>query len=226
MMEEMERITEINNEPIATWTRFLDANGVKMTIPCDKLLESLSKMQGSLDNAKKESENPFFKSKYADLSTCLQTAKKVMAENGLSISQHCTFDGNMVQCATVLGHSSGQMMVSTLSIPVTKKDPQGIGMAITYARRYALSSVIGLAQADDDAESSVVHEDKGVNDVAAPLVEYATEKQIKMIKTITDKHNISVESILNRYQVGNLESLSKPQASDCIRILKKQVGEE
>ena len=205
--------------------QFAEMNGIRITIPCDKLLESLAKMQGGLDNAKKGNENPFYKSKYADLGTCLQTAKKVMAENGLSISQHCTFDGISVQCITVLGHSSGQMMVSTLSIPVTKKDPQGVGMAITYARRYALSSVIGLAQADDDAESSVSHEENGEQNTAAPY-EYATDKQVKMIRTIISKYKISADSILNRYQVANLESLGKNQASECIRILKKQVGEE
>lgn len=210
-------------------THFLDVNGIRLTSPCDKLLEALSKMQGNLENAKKESENPFFKSKYADLNTCLQTAKKVMAENGLCVSQHCTFDGNIVQCVTVLGHSSGQMMVSTLNVPVTKKDPQGIGMAITYARRYAFSSVIGLAQADDDAESSVVHEDKQETRQEAPkqeTFETATDKQVKLINTICGKHHVSVESILARYNVAALNNLSKPQASECIRILKKQCGEE
>lgn len=215
-------ITE-GKEPKVYWTNFVDVNGIHMTVPCNQLLESLAKMQGSLDNAKKESENPFYKSKYADLSTCLVTAKKVMAENGLSVSQHCTFDGTNVHCVSVLGHSSGQMMVSTLVIPVTKKDPQGIGMAITYARRYALSSIIGLAQADDDAESSVSHDENGEQ---TPAYEYATDKQVKMIRTIISKYKISTDSILNRYQVANLESLGKNQASECIRILKKQVGEE
>ena len=136
-------------------TNFVEVNGIKMTFPCNNLLDALAKMQAVLDNAKKESDNPFFKSKYADLAQCLQTAKKPMADNGLSISQHCTFDGQFVQCVTVLGHSSGQMMISTLNVPVAKKDAQGIGSSITYARRYALSSIIGLTQKDDDGEGSV-----------------------------------------------------------------------
>jgi hypothetical protein len=136
-------------------TNFVEVNGIKMTFPCNNLLDALSKMQAVLDNAKKESDNPFFKSRYADLAQCLQTAKKPMADNGLSISQHCTFDGQFVQCVTVLGHSSGQMMVSTLAVPVARKDAQGIGSSITYARRYALSSIIGLTQKDDDGEGSV-----------------------------------------------------------------------
>lgn len=150
-MEEMNCM----EKPMAALNLFTEVNGVKITMPCDKLFEALAKMQGALDNAKKESDNPYFKSKYADLATCLQTAKKPMADNGLSISQHCTFDGQFVQCVTILGHSSGQMMISTLMIPVAKKDAQGIGSSITYARRYALSSIIGLTQKDDDGEGSV-----------------------------------------------------------------------
>ena len=91
-MEEMNCM----EKPMEALNLFTEVNGVKITMPCDKLFEALAKMQGALDNAKKESDNPYFKSKYADLATCLQTAKKPMADNGLSISQHCTFDGQFV----------------------------------------------------------------------------------------------------------------------------------
>ena len=147
-------------KPMEALNIFTEVNGVKITMPCDKLFEALAKMQGALDNATKSSDNPYFKSKYADLAQCLQTAKKPMADNGLSISQHCTFDGQFVQCVTILGHSSGQMMISTLMIPVAKKDAQGIGSSITYARRYALSSIIGLTQKDDDGEGAVGRTEK------------------------------------------------------------------
>lgn len=128
----------------------VDLGDVKISAPCDKLMAALSKMQGELKMALKDSDNPYFKSKYADLATCINTAKKPMADNGLSVSQHCGFDGNYVRCVTVLGHSSGQYMASTCVIPVTKKDAQGVGSAITYARRYSFSAVIGLSQDDDD----------------------------------------------------------------------------
>ena len=71
-MEEMNCM----EKPMAALNLFTEVNGVKITMPCDKLFEALAKMQGALDNAKKESDNPYFKSKYADLATCLQTAKK------------------------------------------------------------------------------------------------------------------------------------------------------
>lgn len=207
---------------------FIELNGVRITMPCDKLLEALAKMQGILDNAKKESDNPYFKSKYADLATCISTSKKPMADNGLSLSQHCSFDGTSVHCVSVLGHSSGQMMVSTLVILVTKKDAQGIGAAITYARRYALSAIIGLAQEDDDANSAVGEpqnasgEEAQVTAPSSPF-SYATEKQVETIRNIATRNRIDIDSILKRYSVANLESLSKEQASNCIGILNNQV---
>ena len=201
-------------------TNFVEVNNVKITIPCDKLLQALSKMQGVLENAKKESENPYFKSKYADLATCLQALKKPMAENGLSVSQHCSFDGANVQCITVLGHLSGQMMISTLSMPVQKKDPQGVGAAITYARRYGLSAIVGLAQADDDAESAVYHDDESKEHRYG----YASDKQVGLIKSLVSQGNIVMQNILDRYQVANVESLSMEQASNCIAILERQLS--
>lgn len=208
---------------------FIELNGVRITVPCDKLMEALSKMQGTLDNAKKESQNPYYKSKYADLATCIATSKKPMADNGLSLSQHCSFDGASVHCVSVLGHTSGQMMVSTLNVTVTKKDAQGIGAAITYARRYALSSIIGLAQEDDDGNSAVGEPPNENESGEAKETEpthpfsYATQKQVELIKNITTRNHIEVDSILKRYSVANLESLSKEQASNCIGILNNQV---
>lgn len=134
--------------------QMMDLGDVKISNPCDKLMAALSKMQGELKMATKDNNNPYFKSKYADLATCITTAKKPMADNGLAVSQHCGFDGNCVKCVTVLGHSSGQYMASTCVIPVTKKDAQGVGSAITYARRYSFSAVIGLSQEDDDGNGA------------------------------------------------------------------------
>lgn len=221
-MEEPE-VMKLNN--------FININGVKMTYPCEKLLEALSKMQGELDNAPKTSKNPYFNSRYADLATCLSALKKPMADNGLSVSQHCSYYSTSnnatanIECVTILGHSSGQMMISTLNVPVGKRDPQGIGMAITYARRYGLSSIVGLAQADDDAVSTVQHEQPGESVGTKEVSAYATENQVSMISTMLSKGNIPIEKILSRYHAANLESLTKEQASKCITILKKQVGE-
>ena len=122
-----------------------------------KLATALSIVQGKLTHAKKDSANPFFKSKYADLESVWDACRSLLAENGLAVMQ---FPGEFVDGTmslnTVLTHSSGEYMSYLMSVPVTKPDAQGAGSALTYMRRYALAAVVGVVQADDDANAAVV----------------------------------------------------------------------
>ena len=122
-----------------------------------KLATALSIVQGKLSHAKKDSANPFFKSKYADLESVWDACRSLLAENGLAVMQ---FPGEFVDGTmslnTVLTHSSGEYMSYLMSVPVTKPDAQGAGSALTYMRRYALAAVVGVVQADDDANAAVV----------------------------------------------------------------------
>ena len=122
-----------------------------------KLTTALSIVQGKLSHAKKDSANPFFKSKYADLESVWDACRSLLAENGLCVMQ---FPGEFLEgCMsldTILAHSSGEYIKQTMEVPVTKLDPQGAGSALTYMRRYALAAVVGVVQADDDANAAVV----------------------------------------------------------------------
>jgi len=120
-----------------------------------KLATALSIVQGKLTHAKKDSANPFFKSKYADLESVWDACRSLLAENGLAVMQ---FPGEFVDGTmslnTVLTHSSGEYMSYLMSVPVTKPDAQGAGSALTYMRRYALAAVVGVVQADDDGNAA------------------------------------------------------------------------
>ena len=120
-----------------------------------KLATALSIVQGKLTHAKKDSANPFFKSKYADLESVWDACRSLLAENGLAVMQ---FPGEFVDGTmslnTVLTHSSGEFMSYLMSVPVTKPDAQGAGSALTYMRRYALAAVVGVVQADDDGNAA------------------------------------------------------------------------
>jgi hypothetical protein len=96
----------------------------------------------------KEANNPFFKSKYASLANILDTIQKPLSECGLAISQFP--DGNAL--TTIILHAdSGEWMESSYVMPVAKQnDPQAMGSAMTYARRYALGSILNLNIDDDD----------------------------------------------------------------------------
>lgn len=123
----------------------------------NELATALSKAQGELENASKSSNNPHFRSKYADLAEILNTIRPVFSSHGLAVTQCPSFEGGVASVETVLMHSSGQWISSVISAPCSKQDAQGVGSAITYCRRYALAAVAGIAQEDDDANSAVGH---------------------------------------------------------------------
>lgn len=139
----------------------IDQDGVvlepelEMSEPIAALLEALAKAQAAMENAKKESNNPHFNRRYADLASVLDAVRATLASNGLSIIQAPSYHQGTVTVLTMLGHSSGQWMRNRLRMTLVKQDAQGIGSAITYARRYALMAIAGVAPEDDDGNAAV-----------------------------------------------------------------------
>lgn len=128
----------------------------------NELSAALAKAQGQIEGAKKSSSNPFFKSKYADLAECWNTCREALTANEISVIQmpEEINENGRLNITTMLAHSSGQYISSTLTMTVTKLDPQAIGSAITYGRRYALAAMVGLAQEDDDGEKAMARQEK------------------------------------------------------------------
>ena len=121
-----------------------------------ELFTALSKAQAEIVGAKKESENPFFKSNYADLASCWDACREALTKNGLSVIQLPQRSApQTVTIQTILGHSSGESISSTFTMPMKEDSPQAYGSTLTYARRYALCAMVGIAQVDDDAESGM-----------------------------------------------------------------------
>ncbi len=120
----------------------------------NELAGALAKAQGEITGALKDSANPFFKSKYADLASCWDACRGPLAKNGLSVFQVPEMTDLGLTLVTTLAHSSGQWVRG--SLPVHPKDdtPQAMGSALTYARRYALTAVVGIAQVDDDGNAA------------------------------------------------------------------------
>lgn len=119
-----------------------------------ELASALNKAQAEMSGAKKGANNPFFKSKYADLNAVVDAVRIPFSENGLSYSQFPIMEDNKVGVETILMHESGEWMSSILTLPMTKQDPQAAGSAITYARRYALQAIAGIPAEDDDGNAA------------------------------------------------------------------------
>lgn len=120
-----------------------------------KLAASLAKAQGSMRAALKDSVNPHFRSRYADLAGVWDACREPLASNGLAIVQTPgEISERSITLTTLLCHESGEWMRSAFTIPVSKPDAQGVGSAVTYARRYALAAMVGIVQDDDDGNAA------------------------------------------------------------------------
>lgn len=140
-----------------------------------ELAVALNKAQAEMSGAKKGAINPFFKSKYANLEEVIRCAKEPLHVNGLSVSQFPVTEENKAGVTTILMHNSGEWLESTLLLTCSKQDPQGMGSAITYARRYAYQSILGIPSEDDDGNggSAPIAKPKAIipkKNIAAPVI--------------------------------------------------------
>lgn len=119
-----------------------------------ELAAALAKAQAEMGGAVKDSANPFFKSKYADLASVMDACRGPLSKHGIAVVQSPRAEGATVSLDTLLIHSSGQWVRGTATTTAKDDSPQSLGSAITYLRRYALQSFAGVAPEDDDAEAA------------------------------------------------------------------------
>ncbi len=164
-----------------------------------ELFGALSKAQGKIENAMKDKANPFFKSKYADLSSVWDACREPLSQNGLAVIQTIEGSKDAMFLITCLGHSSGQWMKSKLPLMVMKQDPQAVGSSLTYARRYSLSAMIGIcADEDDDGEKAMgrkaIEEKKSEPKVIDPKLE-KDKMKILLLNVPKEDHELINEYI-------------------------------
>jgi hypothetical protein len=120
-----------------------------------KLAPALVKAQATMGVALKDSTNPHFRSKYADLTSIITASRDALTENGLAVLQRSHPNDKGVHLETVILHASGEWISDGgLFLPASKLDPQGFGSAITYCRRYAYAAMLGIVQDDDDGNAA------------------------------------------------------------------------
>lgn len=154
----------------------------------DQIAAALATAQAKFVPASRDKENPFHKSRYAGLDSVMAVIRQPLAESGLCVTQ--TFDHRLdgLVLRTTLIHTSGQYITSTLRMNPAKSDPQGIGSAITYARRYALAAMLGVVSDDDDDGNAAMnhngHHDAVTNIVIkpGPVAKAASETDIDTIR--------------------------------------------
>lgn len=116
--------------------------------------KALAKVQAEIGAASKSSDNPFFKSKYADLAEVWATWQEIGPKHGFAMLQTTRLTENGACLVTTLLHESGDHMSGEYPLMPSKNDPQGMGSAMTYARRYCLAAMVGIVQEDDDGNAA------------------------------------------------------------------------
>lgn len=120
----------------------------------NEAIAALAKAQTEMGKAIKNAKNPHLKSNYADLGSVMEACFDALHANGFAVMQPCGADERGQYVETILAHSSGHQFASRVHLVIGKNDMQGVGSAITYARRYGLLGMAGLAPEDDDGEAT------------------------------------------------------------------------
>jgi hypothetical protein len=192
----------------------------------DKIIPALLKAQSEMGAVKKSAVNPFFKSRYADLYSVQQAVEEPLAKNGLVIVQGCGLgvNGNFVY--TTLFHESGQWIKSEVPLILAKQDPQGVGSAVTYFRRYGIVSMLNLEQEDDDgnAASKPYVEKSGIDKLTSTqlnqLVDFK-EAGVLQVKAVKPWH-ICAPDWLKKCGKSKLDELTEAQADKLIQECEKK----
>jgi hypothetical protein len=164
----------------------------------NELATALSKCQGEITPAIKDSKNPFFKSSYADLNSVWSVCREPLSKHGLAVIQTMDKDeSGALVLVTTLAHSSGQWIRSRSPIPLLKQDPQSMGSSLTYMRRYSLSAIVGVStDADDDGEAAMNRngkEEKKPKEKKeeSPVIDEAKRKELNKLADQCDPSYLS-----------------------------------
>ena len=202
-----------------------------------QLAGALSKAQSEMSGAKKSAKNPFFKSNYANLEEVINCIKDPFANHGLSFLQFPVSSDGFAGVETTIMHESGEWVSNEFMLKCAKNDPQGMGSAITYARRYGLQSAVGLPSEDDDgnaatkrsqpapqAKPAPIKSLPAINTVDVTIVDHAKAGKLHTVtltaggKTIEAKTSDDTLGGLAEFNKGGLASAGLQQTAKGVKL--------
>lgn len=204
---------------------------IKMSEETSELFKAMSAFQSEVKQPKKDANNPFFKSKYVPLENVIDAIHTVGSKHGLSEMTYPAISENGLEygVGVVITHLSGQyIQFPPVTLKPDKNTPQGVGAAMTYARRYALSSAFGIAsETDDDANEISGNTNKKPNNKPAPKVEIVSQAQATFLnKLVTDVSEASngvatVDGLLSKLNIKDMNKLQMDQYGTALNQLNK-----
>jgi len=195
------------------------------------LAAALCEAQFALESAQKDSLNPHFRSRYADLASVWNAARPALHKHGLSVVQAPEPCDNGIRLRTILLHKSGEWIDSVLTLPASRQDAQGYGSAMTYARRYALAAMVGIVADDDDdgnAASGITAQRRDEAPAATENSDGPSDKQNGMIRHLREKLHWEKTDLADfaREQQIDLHRLTKRSASELIERMQAVLNGE
>lgn len=189
----------------------------------NELAGALAKAQGEIRGAVKDSTNPHFKSKYADLASVWDACRLPLSKHGLAVIQTTEpTDNGRVRVITTLAHSSGQWVRGTLDVAPTQNTPQGMGSALTYCRRYALAAMVGVAPDDDDDGNAASSRNGNGNGHPPPRNEYITAAQKNELVALMRETDADVPKYLAYLGVESLDAIPAALFANAREALEKK----
>jgi hypothetical protein len=154
---------------------------------------SLVKALSELTNLAKTKVNPHFKSRFTSLDAILDATRPVLAKHGLALSQEPVFEDGMAGVVTRIIHTSGESRESKLILPLRDQSAQGVGSAISYARRYSAAAVLGIASDEDDDGQQASTSSKAITRavIAKPVI-----KTSPSLSELMDTNKVTDEEVI------------------------------
>ena len=180
-----------------------------------ELALALSSLQTAMKPAAENSVNPHFKSKYADLASCWDAVRPHL--KGLSITQSVASSGKTVEITTLLIHSSGEWLSSTLALEARDPSPQATGSAITYGRRYGFCAALGISSGDDDGEAAQPSRPVPAPRPTAPTVQpqpLPADRRAKALEAFNEQIQAAIKAAKNPRDLLGMEFKASSKTAD------------
>lgn len=194
-----------------------------------KLHVAMAKAFAAIEGATKDTNNPFFKTKYADLSSVVAAIKPALVANDLFFTQAMHERDGGVCVETFVHHADGgSMSFGNLFVPASKNDAQAYGSAQTYARRYSLQTAFGVCPDDDDGNAAVTHNkaQEASKKPIASINEPASKVDIDRITDLASAAGVELSVVAESYLKERIDQLDANQAQTAIKRLKKTIDEK
>lgn len=180
---------------------------------------ALAKAQANMTKALKQADNSHFRSKYADLGNVMDACMPALNEEGIAVIQPTGEDELGLFVETILIHGeSGESLSCRVPLLIGKRDMQGYGSAVSYARRYGLLSMAGVAAASDDDDGNAAARNPPKPEAPKSI----SADQFREIQALIEATNTDEAKFCQFLKVRELHSMNAKQAADAIAMLKKK----